>query len=128
MNIMNLLALTETVSEVAPEPTLDPNAAVGGAGALIGMLLPIVAMIAVFYLFIIRPERKKSKKVKEMLDSLKVGDRICTIGGIYGTIIGIKDETIELAVGREDAKMVVARWAIRNVEELTVENDAELLN
>ena len=128
MNIMNLLALTETVSEVAPEATLDPNAAVGGAGALIGMLLPIVAMIAVFYLFIIRPERKKSKKVKEMLDSLKVGDRICTIGGIYGTIIGIKDETIELAVGREDAKMVVARWAIRNVEELTVENDAELLN
>lgn len=128
MNIMNLLALTETVSEVAPEPTLDPNMPVGGAGALIGMLLPIVAMIAVFYLFIIRPERKKSKKVKEMLDSLKVGDRICTIGGIYGTIIGIKDETIELAVGREDAKMVVARWAIRNVEELTVENDAELLN
>ena len=128
MNIMNLLALTETVSEVAPEATIDPNAAVGGAGALLGMLLPIVAMIAVFYLFIIRPERKKSKKVKEMLDSLKVGDRICTIGGIYGTIIGIKDETIELAVGREDAKMVVARWAIRNVEELTVENDAELLN
>ena len=128
MNIMNLLALTETVSEVAPEATIDPNAQIGGAGALIGMLLPIVAMIAVFYLFIIRPERKKSKKVKEMLDSLKVGDRICTIGGIYGTITGIREDTIELAVGKQDFPMVVARWAIRNVEELTVENDAELLN
>ncbi|MBE5779033.1 MAG: preprotein translocase subunit YajC [Clostridiales bacterium] len=96
-------------------------------GGIIGMLLPIVAMIAVFYFLIIRPERKKSKKVKEMLDSLKVGDRICTIGGIYGTITGLREDSIELAVGKQDAHMVVARWAIRNVEEITVENDSELL-
>lgn len=125
MNILNLLALADAA---APQTTIDPNAQIGGAGALIGMLMPIAAMVLVFYFFIIRPERKKSKKVKEMLDSLKVGDRVCTIGGLYGTIIGIKDETIELSVGRDDSKMVVARWAIRSVEELTVENDSELLN
>ena len=127
MNILNLLALTEGAA--APEATLDPAmAAMNPAGSLIGMLLSIGAMIAVFYFFIIRPERTKSKKVKEMLDSLKVGDRICTIGGIYGTITGIREDTIELAVGKQDFPMVVARWAIRNVEELTVENDSELLN
>ena len=127
MNILNLLALTEGAA--APEATLDPAmAAMNPASSLIGMLLSIGAMIAVFYFFIIRPERKKSKKVKEMLDSLKVGDRICTIGGIYGTITGIREDTIELAVGKQDFPMVVARWAIRNVEELTVENDSELLN
>ena len=125
MNILNLLALSE--GGVAPEATMDPNAVGGGIGAIIGMLLPIVAMIAVFYFLIIRPERKKSKKVKEMLDSLKVGDRICTIGGIYGTITGLREDSIELAVGKQDAHMVVARWAIRNVEEITVENDSELL-
>ena len=59
---------------------------------------------------------------------LKVGDRVCTIGGIYGTITNIRDEnTITLAVGPQDVPVVFARWAIRNVEEITVENDTEVL-
>ncbi len=95
---------------------------------MLGMLLPLVLMFVVFYFFLIRPQKKKDKKVKDMLAALKPGDRICTIGGIYGTIKSIKDDTIELSVGREDTKMIVARWAIRNVEEVTVENDGELLN
>ena len=63
-----------------------------------------------------------------MLAALKVGDRICTIGGIYGTIVGIKDDTVTLAVGRSNMEMVVARWAIRSVEDVAVENTAEELN
>ena len=59
---------------------------------------------------------------------LKHGDRVCTIGGIYGTITGIKDETIELSVSNANTKLIVARWAIRNVEEVTIENDSDLLN
>ena len=95
---------------------------------MIPTIVMMVAMIAVFYFLLIRPQRKKDKAVKDMLAALKPGDRICTIGGIYGTIKSIKDDTIELSVGREDTKMIVARWAIRNVEEVTVENDGELLN
>ena len=67
------------------------------------------------------------EKVKEMLDSLKHGDRVTTIGGIYGTIMSIKDDTITLAVGAARTEMVFARWAIRGVEEVTVENDGEQL-
>ena len=80
------------------------------------------------------PAKRASDDIYEQLralitsGALKPGDRICTIGGIYGTIKSIKDDTIELSVGREDTKMIVARWAIRNVEEVTVENDGELLN
>ena len=70
----------------------------------------------------------KDKKVKEMLAALKNGDRVCTIGGIYGTITSIKDDTIELSVGRDNVKLVFARWAIRNVEEVAIENDSEVLN
>ena len=89
----------------------------------------LVIMILVFYFMLIRPQRKKDKQVKEMLNNLKAGDRICTIGGIYATITGIKDDTITLAVGRDNLSMVVARWAIRSVEEVTIENDSqEMLN
>ena len=63
-----------------------------------------------------------------MLNNLKAGDRICTIGGIYGTITGIKDDTITLSVGKDNMSMVVARWAIRSVEEIAIENDAQELN
>ena len=89
----------------------------------------LVIMILIFYFLMIRPQRKKDKQIKEMLNNLKAGDRICTIGGIYATITGIKDDTITLAVGRDNLSMVVARWAIRSVEEVTIENDSqEMLN
>lgn len=106
----------------------DEVAEVSPVAALIGTFLPMILIIVVFYFFMIRPQRKKDKKVKEMLAALKVGDRVCTIGGIYGTITNIRDEnTVTLALGPQDVPVVFARWAIRNVEEITVENDAEVL-
>ena len=89
--------------------------------------LLIILMIAMFAIMII-PQRRRDKKVKEMLSALKPGDRVRTIGGIYGTIVALKDDTIELAVGKNNLSMVVARWAIRSVEEIAIENDAEALN
>ena len=99
----------------------------GGASSLISMLVMIVLMVVIFYFFLIRPQKKKDKAVKDMLDNLKVGDRICTIGGIYGTITSIKEDTITLAIGQQRTEMVVARWAIRSVEQVSVENDGEVL-
>jgi len=96
--------------------------------SILGLLLPMVLMFAVFYFLLIRPQRKKDKKVKSMLSALKVGDRISTIGGIYGTITDIKDQTIELTVGKDNVKLMMARWAIRQVEDVPVENDTEVLN
>lgn len=95
------------------------------AGSIISLLLPLVLMGVVFYFFLIRPQRKKDKAVKNMLDSLKNGDRVCTIGGIYGTVDRLKDDTVTLLVGPEKTKLIMARWAIRSVENATVENDAE---
>ena len=97
---------------------------------LLGLVqfLPLILVFVVFWFMLIRPQRKKDKQVKEMLNNLKAGDRICTIGGIYGTIVGIKDDTVTLSVGRDNLTMVVARWGIRSVEEVTIENDAQELN
>ena len=105
-----------------------PYDASAGVGSLISMGLSMVVLFVVFYFFLIRPQRKKEKKTKEMLDALKKGDRICTIGGIYGTIASIKDDTITLIVGGDKMTMVVARWAIRSVEDVSVENEGEMLN
>ena len=125
-----LLGITVAYAEAAPAAgTNAAGAEMGAAGGaqLISMLVSMVLMVAVFYFLLVRPQRKKDKKVKEMLAALKSGDRICTIGGIYGTITKIKDDTITIAVGSERTEMVLARWAIRNVEEVSVENEGELL-
>ena len=112
--------------------TTDAAAAEATTGSTIAALattfLPLVLIFVVFWFMLIRPQRKKDKQVKEMLNNLKAGDRICTIGGIYGTIVGIKDDTVTLSVGRDNLTMVVARWGIRSVEEVSIENDAQDLN
>ena len=90
-------------------------------------LLPMILIFVVFYFMLIRPQRKKDKEAKQMLENLKVGDRICTIGGIYGTIIRIKDQVLTIEVGEAKTQMMIARWAVRSVEQLSVTNDAENL-
>ena len=90
-------------------------------------ILPMILIFVVFYFMLIRPQRKKDKEAKAMLESLKVGDRICTIGGIYGTIVRIKDQVLTIEVGEAKTQMMIARWAVRNVEQLSVTNDAETL-
>ena len=112
---------------------LDSTASAAGATTVTWMdmiptLAMMVGMIAIFYFLLIRPQRKKDKAVKDMLAALKPGDRICTIGGIYGTIAAIKDETITLYVGAQKTQMVFARWGIRSVEDAPlVENDSDAL-
>ena len=133
--VMCLLLTLSVAAFALAETTGDAAAAAGAANpevspvaALLSTFVPMVLIVVVFWLFLIRPQRKKDKKNKEMLAALKVGDRVCTIGGIYGTITNIRDEnTITLAVGPQDVPVVFARWAIRNVEEITVENDTEVL-
>ncbi|MBQ3169739.1 MAG: preprotein translocase subunit YajC [Clostridia bacterium] len=108
---------------------LDASAAAGEqaspAGSLISMIFPLVLMVVIFYFFLMRPQKKKDKAVKDMLASLKVGDRILTIGGIYGTITGLRDDQVIIAVGAQKTTMHMARWAIKSVEDAPLENDAE---
>ncbi len=133
-----LLGIAAAVAEEAAGAADAAAGAVEGAegtvgtantvAALVTTFLPLVLIFVVFWFMLIRPQRKKDKQVKEMLNNLKAGDRVCTIGGIYGTIVGIKDDTVTLSVGRDNLTMVIARWGIRSVEEVTIENDAQDLN
>ena len=127
--IYKLLGVATAVAEdaAAADATAEASTGMMIAGTLM-QLSPILIMVVLMYFLMIRPEQKRKKKEKAMLDALKRGDRICTIGGIYGTIMDIKDDTITLSVGRDNLSMVVARWAIRSVEDVTIENESDALN
>lgn len=77
---------------------------------------PFIIMIVAFYFFLIRPQKKREKETKDMLNSLKNGDNITTIGGICGKIVNIKDDIITVEVGADKVKLVFERWAVRNVD------------
>lgn len=95
---------------------------VNGVGSFFSSYgLLIILMIAMFAIMII-PQRRRDKKVKAMLSALKPGDRVRTIGGIYGTISSIRDDVVVLAVGPDKVKLVFARGAISQVEDTGVEN------
>lgn len=88
-----------------------------GAGDLYSMIILPVAMIAIFYFILIRPQRKKDKLVKEMLSQLVKGDKIITIGGIHGKIESIKDDELVIETGSASEKsyIKISRWAVREV-------------
>jgi preprotein translocase subunit YajC len=77
--------------------------------------LPFVAIIAVFYLLLIRPNQNRQKQWQQMLNDLKPGDRVTTSGGIRGTILSIKDDAIQLRVPPDNIKLEVVKSAIASV-------------
>lgn len=78
-------------------------------------LLPIVILFVLMYFLMIRPQRKKDKQIKDMRNSLTVGDEIITIGGLCGKIVKTKDETIVVQVGADKVKFEMMRWAVSSV-------------
>ncbi len=89
----------------------------------IGSYLPMILIVIVMILIMIIPQRKREKKMREMLDSIKVGDNIKTIGGIYGKVVSVKEDLITIETGPEKAKIVFAKGAVSTVESSDVEND-----
>ena len=73
-------------------------------------------LILVFYFFLIRPENKKKKAAEAMRESLKVGDKIITIGGIIGEIVNIKDESIVIETSADRVRMELTKWSISSNE------------
>jgi len=92
-----------------------------GPANMIVSFLPIILIFVIFYFIAIRPQRKKEKETRAMIDALKVGDKVVTIGGICGKISKIKDNYVILEtgnVGTPDEKSFVKmeRNSIKSVE------------
>ena len=81
----------------------------------ITLFLPLILIMVVFYFLMIMPAQKRQKKIAEMLKNLKNGDKVITNGGIYGTIVGLEDDTLQLRIA-DQLKIKISRNAIAGLQ------------
>lgn len=105
MNLLNFIATSGTAA------TAD-QAATGGWLGMLTMLIPLALMILVFWFLIIRPEKKRSKEMQNMLDNLQVADEVVTNGGIIGLVISVQQDTVLIETGSDRTKIRVMKSAI----------------
>ena len=87
----------------------------GGAaqqGGLMGMLFPLAIFVLIFYFFIIRPQKKRDKQQKNMIDSIARGDQIITIGGFYGTVREVRDDSFQIEIA-EGVRVTILKSAVQ---------------
>lgn len=86
----------------------------GGLGGF-AQLLPILLIIAVFYVLLIRPQQKRQRQLQETIASLKIGDRVITTGGIIGVIVTVKDTSFMIR-SADKSMLEIARSAIADID------------
>ena len=79
-------------------------------------MLPLVLVLVIMYFMLIRPQRKKEKKIQEMRNNLQVGDEIITSGGIIGRVVSLREDTILIETGSDRSKIRIKRWAVQSCE------------
>lgn len=90
----------------------NTDAAAGGALGILTMLIPLAAMVLIFWLLIIRPEKKRTREMQNMINSLQVADEVVTTGGIIGLVVSISKDTILIETGSDRTKIRVLKSAI----------------
>ena len=86
----------------------------GGPGGLMAFL-PLVIIMGIFYVLLILPAQRRQKKTQEMINALKNGDKVITTGGLFGTIVGIEGESVQLRIA-DQVKVKVLRSAITGLQ------------
>jgi len=86
----------------------------GGSMGWLGFA-PLVFIFAIFYFLLIMPQQRRQKKWQQMLQELKTGDKVTTTGGIRGTIVALKDDSLHLRVPPDNLRIEVSRGSIASV-------------
>ena len=79
-------------------------------------VIMLVAMIAIFYFMLIRPENKRKKEAEQMRSAVKVGDKIITIGGVCGTVVDIKEDSYVIETSADCVRVEFRKWALSTNE------------
>lgn len=85
-----------------------------------GLILPI-AFLVFFYLLLIRPQQKRQKELLKMRENIKIGDEITTIGGIAGSVVQLRGESVTVEIAPDDTRLTIEKWAIGKVKEAKTE-------
>ncbi len=118
MDLIRLLSGAATTTDAA-------MGEVGTMQQLLVTFIPLALMLVVFYFFLIRPEKKRAKKMKEMLDNLQVADEVVTTGGIIGRVLKVTEDTVLLETGSDRTRIRILRSSI--AENRTVHDEVETL-
>ena len=86
------------------------------AAGMSSSIIMMVAMVAIFYFMLIRPENKRKKEAEQMRSTVKKGDKIVTIGGIVGTVVDVKDNRIVIETSADQVRVELEKWAISSNE------------
>ena len=86
----------------------------GGGPSQLPLLFVILATFGIFYFILIRPQQRKQKELKKMIEAIKKGDRVMTAGGIFGTVVGMKDNIVVLRID-ENTKIEIIKSAVSTV-------------
>jgi len=78
--------------------------------------LPLIFIIGIFYLIVFLPARRKQKKLQEMIDNLKTGDKVITTGGILGTVVALRGDKLQLRIA-ENVKIDISRNAVTSFQQ-----------
>ena len=87
-------------------------------------LISLVLMVAIFYFLLIRPQQRRVRQQRQLVESLRVGDEVITIGGMFGTILEMDDETITLDAGGGNRLKYLRQAVARKFVEETEEEEA----
>ena len=88
----------------------------GAMGGALSFMIPLLTMVAIFYVLVFAPMQRQRKRQQQMLDNLKTGDRVVTTGGLRGTVVSIKEGTLHLRVPPQDVRLEIVRSAVASVE------------
>ncbi len=95
-------------------------------GSIGTMLIPMIALFAVMYFVMIRPENKRKKEAEEMRSALRNGDKVTTIGGIHGKVVDVKDDKFVLETGADQVRIEFSKWALSTNETAEEAKKAEI--
>lgn len=95
--------------------TTDPAAGNG----MVSTIIMLVAMVAIFYFMLIRPENKRKKEAENLRSNLKTGDKITTIGGITGKVVDVKEDRFVIETGADQVRIELMKWALSTNDSAT---------
>lgn len=93
---------------------MGTNGTGGGQGGGFGAFIPLILMFVIFYFLLIRPQQKKAKQHKQLLSSIKKGDRVVSSGGLHGVVTGLTDDAVTMEIAPK-VRVKVSRGSIAGI-------------
>lgn len=107
-----MLCTVTAFAEEAASSQSTGSSDVNPTTQLLTSIIPFAIALVLLYLILLRPQQKKEKQAQQMRENVRVGDEVCTAGGIVGIVLRVTEDTVVLETGGDRSKIRVKKWAI----------------